>query len=186
MNGMSVEPVRHRITSDEFEAMSGVFRREQRLELLEGELIEMTPIGPAHAAAVKHLNQLLVPAVGDTAVVSVQDPIRLSDLSEPQPDLALLRPRSDFYATAHPAPTDVLLVIEVSDTTASFDRNIKRPLYAAAGIPELWILDLPERLVEIATVPAENTYGRIRQFTTGTITPSVFPEISVSVGDLFG
>jgi Uma2 family endonuclease len=183
---MSVEPVKHRITVDEYEAMSDAFGPEQRLELIEGELIDMTPIGSLHASVVSRLNRLLGQGAGDEAIVSVQNPIRLSDLTEPQPDLVLLRPRADFYAAAHPTPSDVLLVVEVSDTTASFDRNIKRPLYATAGIPEVWIVDLPEGLVEIATVPSEDTYGRIRQFSTGTMSPSVFPEISIAVRDVVG
>jgi Uma2 family endonuclease len=146
----------------------------------------MAPIGPRHAAAVSRLTRLLVAAADEAAIEWVQNPLRLSGLSEPQPDVALLRPRADFSEGALPAASDALLVIEVSDTTADFDRSTKRPLYAAAGISEVWIVDLPEPLIEIATVPTGETCSRIRQLSDGTVTPSLLPEISISISEPFG
>ncbi|MDQ3917533.1 MAG: Uma2 family endonuclease, partial [Acidobacteriota bacterium] len=135
---MSVEIARHFFTVDEFERMgaAGIFHPDDRLELIGGEIVEMSPIGSSHAACVKFLSALLQRLFGGTLIVSTQDPIRLDDFSEPQPDVALLRWREDFYRHAHPTPADVLLVVEVADTTVESDRQVKIPLYARAGIPE--------------------------------------------------
>jgi Uma2 family endonuclease len=123
-------------------ARAGILPEDSRVELINGEIIDMAPIGSRHAAAVKQLTRILNRAVGDTAIVSVQDPIHLDPHTEPQPDLALLRPRDDFYKTAHPRAADVLLVIEVADTSLHYDREIKIPLYARHGISEVWLVDL--------------------------------------------
>jgi len=184
-----IEPVAHLFTVEEYEAMgrAGVFPEGKRLELLGGEIVEMTPIGSPHASMVKRLNFLLVAGLGDQAIVGVQDPIVLSDLSEPQPDLAVLRPRPDFYRAGHPSPGDVLLVIEVADTTGRWDRMVKRPLYAAAGVPEVWIVDVTARLVEVALEPAGDGYRSIRQVGIGeAVSPAAFPNLSIAVVKLFG
>jgi hypothetical protein len=123
-------------------ARAGILPEDSRVELINGEIIDIAPIGSRHAAAVKQLTRILTRAVGDTAIVSVQDPIHLDPHTEPQPDLALLRPRDDFYKTAHPRAADVLLVIEVADTSLHYDREIKIPLYARHGISEVWLVDL--------------------------------------------
>jgi Uma2 family endonuclease len=136
----------------------GIFAEDERVELLDGEVCEMSPVGSIHAAIVKRLNVLLSRSVGDTAIVSVQDPIRLDDWSEPQPDIALLTYRDDFYANALPGADDVLLVIEVSDTSLAYDRDEKLPRYAAAGIPEVWIVDVAHDRVEQYTQPRGNNY----------------------------
>ena len=135
---------RHRLNVDEYHRMAsaGILPEDSRVELINGEIIDMAPIGSRHAAAVKQLTRILSRAVGDTAIVSVQDPVHLDDHTEPQPDLALLRPREDFYKTAHPRGQDVLLVIEVADASLRYDREIKIPLYARHGIPEVWLVDL--------------------------------------------
>jgi len=118
--------------------------------------------------------------------VAVQNPVVLSDLSEPQPDLAVLRPRADFYGAGHPWPTDVLLVIEVADTTARWDRTVKRPLYAAAGVAEVWIVDVTARVVDVALQPGEDGYRNIRQIgVRETISPAAFPDLSIIVAELF-
>lgn len=135
---------RHRLSVDEYHRMAstGILPEDSRVELINGEIIDMAPIGSRHAAAVKQLTRILSRAVGDTAIVSVQDPIHLDPHTEPQPDLALLRPREDFYRTAHPRADDVLLIIEVADASLRYEREIKIPLYARHGIPEVWLVDL--------------------------------------------
>lgn len=137
-------PQRHRLSVEDYHRMAeaGILGEDARVELIEGEIIDMTPIGSRHAAAVKRLNHILTLTIGDTAIVSAQDPVILDPHSEPQPDLALLRPRADFYQSAHPRPDDILLVIEVADSSLAYDRDIKLPLYARAGIPEAWLVDI--------------------------------------------
>lgn len=141
---MSVELQRRLFTVDEYHAMAraGVFGEDDRLELIEGEIVEVAAIGSRHAACVKRLIRLLVEKVADRAVIGAQDPVRLSDLSEPEPDVSVLRPREDFYESAHPGPEDVLLIVEVADSSIGIDRHVKVPLYARAGVPEVWLVDL--------------------------------------------
>jgi Uma2 family endonuclease len=157
---MSQQLAKHWITADEYERMgqAGIFPQDARLELLEGEIYEMSPIGSRHAACVKFLSNLFSRQFGDKLIVSTQDPVRLDDFSEPQPDVALLRWRDDFYRHAHPTPADVLLVIEVADTTLESDRRYKLPLYAKAGIPEAWLVNLPEEKLELHAQPASGAY----------------------------
>jgi Uma2 family endonuclease len=131
---MSVPVPKRRFTVDEYYRMAeaGILRPDERVELIEGEIIEMAAIGSRHAAFVKRLNRMLVRGVGARGVVSVQDPVRLSELSEPEPDLAVLEYRADCYAAAHPTPADTLLIVEVADTTLGWDRGRKAPLYAVS------------------------------------------------------
>lgn len=139
-------------------AESGILAANERVELIEGEILEMNPIGSPHAACVDRLTRLLGRAAGDRAIVRVQNPVQLGELSEPQPDLALLKPRADFYGDAHPGPADILLLIEVADSTLEFDRNRKLPLYAQAGIPEAWIVDLASRAIAVYRNPSPRGY----------------------------
>jgi Uma2 family endonuclease len=157
---MAVNLRRRRFTVDDYYAMAdaGIFRPDERVELIEGEIIDMGAIGSLHAAIVTRLSRMLVLGVGEQAIVRVQDPVRLSDLTEPEPDLALLRPRDDFYAAGHPLPPDTLLVVEVSHTTLGYDRGIKLPLYATAGIPEVWIVNPEDVVVEVYREPARGRY----------------------------
>lgn len=120
----------------------GLLAPDARVELIEGEIIDMPPIGPDHGSVADRLNHLLVPAVGQRAIVRVQGAVRLSRMSEPQPDTALLVPRKDYYRAAHPTGDNTFLVIEVSDSTLRYDRNVKVPLYARHAVPEVWIADL--------------------------------------------
>jgi Uma2 family endonuclease len=183
-----IEPVAPLITVEEYEAMgrANVLPEEARLELLKGEIVEMTAISSRHASIVNRLTRMLVAGLGDRVIVAVQNPVVLSDLSEPQPDVAVLRPRADYYASAHPHPEDVLLVIEVADTTGSWDRSVKRPLYAEAGVPEVWIVDIGEKVVEVALSPAADVYQRVVQVGAGmTASPSAFPDLAIKVADLF-
>jgi Uma2 family endonuclease len=168
-------------------AEAGILHEDERVELIEGEIIEMSPIGGKHAACVKRLILLLIERLGRAAVVGAQDPVRLTDLTEPQPDVAVLRPREDFYAEGHPAPEDVLLLIEVSDTTLEYDRSVKVPLYARAGISEVWIVDLTGRKIEVYSRPADGAYRDIRSVEPGSsISPQALPDLVVNVDDVLG
>lgn len=186
---MPVQAKRRLFTVEEYHRLSqaGILGEDDRVELLEGEIIEMAPIGSRHAGTVNRLNCLFSQQVGNQAVVAVQNPIRLSAFSEPQPDLALLRPRPDFYASAHPQPTDVLLIIEVAETTASYDREIKAPLYAQAGIPELWIVDLEGDRIEVFHRPTPQGYQETHTLRRGQrLSPLLLPHISLSVDAILG
>ena len=165
----------------------GLFPPERRFELLGGEIVEMAPIGIRHAATVDWLTQTFFDALNRRAIVRVQNPVRISDLSELQPDVTLLRWREDFYRNAHPTPDDVVLMIEVSDTTAAWDRRRKRPLYAAAGVAELWIIDVSQNVIDVATDPGPGTEGYrcIRQVLPGgTLTPLALPDLTIAAADL--
>ena len=151
---MQLTRVHHRFSVDDYDEMieRGILTENDHVELIRGEIIKKMSIGKGHGACVKRLNRLLNRILGDRAVVSVQDPIRLAD-SEPEPDLALLRPRTDFYASAKPGADDALLVIEVADTTLEYDRKEKRTLYAEAGIGEYWIVNLIDDCLEVYRKP---------------------------------
>lgn len=136
-------PVRHRITVDDYYRMAdtGILRCGKRVELIDGEIIDRSPIGMVHAAVVNVLVRHFSRHGGDATFVSSQNPLRLDDENEPQPDILILRPRADCYATAHPTAADTLLVIEVADTSLAYDLEVKVPLYARFGIPEVWVID---------------------------------------------
>ncbi len=165
----------------------GILGEDDRVELIDGEVRLMSPIGTLHAAIVKRYAVQLFAQVGQTAIVSVQDPIQLSTMSEPQPDLALLRYQEDFYAHATPTAEDVLLIIEVSDTTLAYDRMEKLPRYAQAGIPEVWITDVEGQAVERYTDPQGNQYATKQTFKRGQqISVQALPTISLSIDNIFG
>ncbi len=185
----TVQIQRRLFTVQEYEQMirAGVFGEDDRLELIEGAVIAMSPIGPGHAATVKRLAELFYEQVREHAIVSVQDPVRLDEHSEPQPDLALLRRRDDYYATAHPRPEDVLLIVEVADTSVEFDQTVKLRLYARAGIPEVWILNLPEVNLEVYRGPTASGYKEKRTLGAGdTISPLALPDVTFAVSDILG
>jgi len=162
----------------------GILSEDDRVELIEGEIIKMTPIRSRHAGCVSRLNARLL---SETAIVSVQNPLRLSNLSEPKPDIILLRPRNDFYSNAHRTPTDVLLIIEVSDTSLEYDRDIKIPLYATASISEVWLVNLIKDMIEIYREPQEGMYREVRYFTRGeTVSPLFNPKLTLSVDSIIG
>jgi Uma2 family endonuclease len=186
---MSAEIARYSFTAEEFQRMgeAGIFRQDARLELIEGEIIEMSPIGSPHAACVKFLTRLLYSLFGDKFTVGVQDPVRLNDFSEPQPDVSLLRWRDDDYRERHPTPADVLLVIEVADTTVLKDRTLKIPLYARSGVPETWLVNIPDERVEIYSDAANGAYQRAEVFMRGAEARSHTVEgLAVNVGELLG
>lgn len=161
-----VQVTRHRFTVADYERMGqvGIFSEDERLELVCGEVIQMSPIGERHAACVDALSELLRERLKRSVNVRVQNPIQLDDYSEPQPDIAVLKRRDDFYRHAHPKPEDILLVIEVSDSTLEFDRTVKMPLYAGAGIPEAWLVNLPEEQIEVYGDPADGEYQTVRSY----------------------
>ena len=136
----------------------GILAEDDRVELIAGDVRQMSPIGSFHAAIVKRLNTMLSRLVDATLIVSVQDPIQLDDYSEPQPDLAILQYRDDFYAHAHPVADDVLFVIEVADTSVDYDREEKMPRYAAANIAEAWLIDLNADRIEQYSQPRNGIY----------------------------
>ncbi len=172
---------RHRWTVADYHrlAEAGILGEDDRVELIEGELYEMAPIGSRHAGAVSYLNRILQQAAGNRGIVSPQNPIRLGERSEPQPDLALLRPRADWYRKDHPGPDDVLLVVEVADATAAWDREVKLPLYARHGIPEAWLVDLEAGRLEIHREPGPEGYRRIQRLPLAearAVRPAALPE----------
>jgi Uma2 family endonuclease len=178
---------RHRLTVDEYHRMAeaGVLAPDARVELIEGEIVDMATIGTRHASTVMRLNRLLMNAAGHVATVSVQNPLRLDDRSEPQPDLMLLSPRDDFYASAHPTAADVLLLIEVSDSTARYDREIKLPLYARHGVREVWIIDLDNRLLRVCRRPVGDIYTETRETATPeTLAVEGLPGVSIDASRL--
>ena len=153
-------PCRHRLTVSDFHRMgdAGIFVAGDRVELIDGEVIDMSPIGALRAAIVDRLVRHLGRSLGETIIVRCQNPIRLDDLSEPEPDIALLRPRADGYMTAHPRADDVVLVIEVADTSLAYDLGVKVPLYARHGIPEVWVIDAATRQTRVFREPAAEGY----------------------------
>jgi len=181
---MSVELQRRRFTVDEYYRMldAGILTEDDRVELIEGEIIQMAAIGSRHAACVNRLTRLLVERVGGDGVVTVQNPVRLSDLSEPQPDFVVARPREDFYASAHPRPEDTLLVVEVAHTTPGYDRGIKLPLYATAGVPEVWIVDVEGGAIEVYLEPGRGRFRVERRAVPGDVLqPRLLPSVEVAV-----
>jgi Uma2 family endonuclease len=186
---MSRKLAKRWITADEYERMgeAGIFPQDARLELIEGEIYEMSPIGSPHAACVKFLSRLLNDLFGKTEIVGTQDPIHLDDFSEPQPDVTLLRWRDDFYRSAHPTPADAMLVVEVADTTVETDRKIKIPLYARAGIKEAWIVNIPNERIEVYTDPSDDAYGQVKEFARGERAQSeTLANLNVDVAELIG
>ncbi len=149
-----------RFSVDDYERMAetGILHEDDRVELIDGEIILMPPIGSPHGGRVNRLNRILSAAVGERAIVAPQNPIVLGHRSEPEPDLALLRPRLDFYADAHPRACDLLLLIEVAETSLSYDLDVKVPLYASHQVPEVWVVDIPHRRVLRFSEPRAGLY----------------------------
>jgi Uma2 family endonuclease len=180
---------RRRFSVDDYHRMAkaGILHEDDRVELLDGEIIEMAPIGSRHAFCVIALTQQFNAQVAGRAIVSVQNPVRLSRQSEPQPDLLLLRPPLERYKDALPGPDDVLLVVEVADTTASSDRRVKLPKYAAAGIPEAWLVNLPRNSIEVHREPRDGRYQQVTVYRRGDMVSLLaFPDVTVAVDAILG
>jgi len=185
---MAVQIARWQFTVDDYHRMhaTGILAEDDHVELMDGEVRRMSPIGPFHAAIVKRLNHLLSTGTRDF-IISVQDPIQLDDYSEPEPDIALVRFEPSYYAQNHPASRDIFLLIEVSDTSLDYDRNEKLPRYAEAHIPEVWLIDVEAERIEQYTSPLENQYTLRHSYKQGDhITSIVLPDITLAVGQIFG
>jgi Uma2 family endonuclease len=186
---MTVQLLRRKFTVEQYHKMaeSGILTEDDRVQLIRGEIIEMSPIGTKHAACVKCLNKLLSGKLRDRVLIAIQDPVVLNNNSEPQPDVALLKPRDDFYATAHPQPQDIFLLIEVSDSTIVYDREEKIPLYAEANIIEVWLVDINEQIVEVYQQPTAAGYQLMQKFASGqTLSIKTFPDVNINVNEIFG
>lgn len=188
--GMRMEtgPRRHRLTVHDYHRMAevGVLGPEARVELIEGEIIDMAPIGNDHQSIVDRLNRTLVRAVGDEAIVRVQGSIRLSQWSEPGPDLVLLAPRQDFYRSEFASATDTLLVIEVSDSTLRYDRDRKAPLYGRHGVPEVWVVDVQGQALLVYGDLRDGQYERhVTLAPPAQVAVTALPRVVVDVASLF-
>lgn len=180
---------RRRFTVEEYYRMAevGVLRPDERVELLDGEVVHVSPMGSPHAACVRALNGQLAARVAGRALVCVQLPLRLDDHSEPEPDVMLVRPRDDGYASAHPGPGDALLVVEVGASSAASDREVKGPLYARAGVPELWLVDLTRGEVTCCRAPAGEGWEHVTVHRPGdTLAPAALPDLALDLEQLLG
>ena len=168
-------------------AEAGILSPRDRVELIDGEIVQMAAIGSYHAACVDTLSNLFREMLGRRVIVRVQNPVRLGERSEPEPDIALLRPRADAYRDAHPGPEDVLLIVEVSHSTVEYDRDVKTPLYAEAGIPELWLVNLDEDYIEGLSDPDGAGYRAMRRYARGErIAPVLLPDAALDVSEILG
>jgi Uma2 family endonuclease len=184
---METWPQRHRLTVDDYYRMSeiGVLAPDVRVELIEGEIIDMAPIASEHGSVVDQLAYRLIRAVGDQAIVRVQGAVRLSQITEPQPDVTLLKPRADHYRYEQPTGADTLLVIEVSDSTLRYDRDVKVPLYARLGVPEVWIFDLENRRMLVYRGPAGGQYSSELAIAAPGVTPiGELPDVTADLSRL--
>ena len=179
---------RRQFTVTEFQRMAetGILREDDRVELIDGEVFTMSPPGSRHVACVNRLMARMSQQAGQTVIVSVQNPVQLTDYSEPQPDLALLQARPDFYAAALPTPADVLLLVEVADTSLEYDRDVKLPRYAEAGIPEVWLVDVEHEMATVYTQSSQPGYLSIQRLEAGNVARATrVPGLEVAVVDMF-
>jgi len=186
---MAIQTGRRLFTVAEYEQMAqaGIFREDDRLELIDGEIFEMSPIGSRHAACVRRLQRLLARVLGDRALVDTQNPVVLNDASEPLPDVVVLKNRSDLYAARHPRPDDIFLVVEVADTSLSYDQEVKIPAYARSEIPEVWVVDLNSASVHVYRTPTATGYqAYTRVQSDATLAPQAFSECPLPVASIVG
>ncbi len=168
-------------------AEAGILTERDRVELIAGEIVSMSPIGYRHAAIVKRLNDLLGSRFGERVIRGIQDPIILDNQSEPQPDVVLLRPRDDYYATGHPQPEDIYLLIEVAETSISYDRDVKIPLYACAGIQEVWLINLGDNCLEVYRSPLRDRFSHVQILQPHLkVSTIAFADIHFTVAELLG
>lgn len=186
---MRAEITKRLFTAEEYQRMgeAGILSKKDRVELIEGEIIQMSPIGHPHWVSVGRITVFFIEAFGRNAFVSIQGPIRLSEWTEPEPDCVVFKPRADFYKAKRPTPDDVLFIVEVADSFLSYDKKVKVPLYAKAGIPEVWIADLKNDQLLVFRELAEGKYATQRKLTRGeSISPMAFPDITFRVEDILG
>jgi Uma2 family endonuclease len=180
---------RKRFTTHEYEQIiaAGVIGEDDRVELLEGEIVEMSPIGPSHSSCVVRLTRLLYKLDMPDVLIRVQDPVHIGEYSKPQPDISIVQQRDDLYSQGHPEPEDILLLIEVAESSLTYDRQLKLPIYARAGIPEVWLVALLPQTVERFRAPAEGGYGEVTLFRRGeTVSALNLPHLSLSVDSILG
>lgn len=185
---MIAQTLRRRFTVHDYARMreAGILTEDDRVELLDGEIYLRSPLGPLHIAIVNRLTKLLMRQVGDDAILSIQNAVQLNDYSEPQPDVALLHPRDDYYDQALARPDDILLLIEVADTSFGYDRDQKLPRYAASTIAEVWIIDVDQQLVEQYVQPLQGQYTQLTKILFGqTIQSKTMPQIHFTTDQLF-
>ena len=186
---MQLEVQRKRFTVDEYHRMGeiGILSKDDRVELIEGEIVKMMPIGNRHLGCVNAAATKFTIALAGRAVISVQNPLQLSDLSEPQPDIVVLKPRKDFYRSKRPQMTDSLLAIEVADTSIEYDREVKLGLYAQAGVPEVWIENLEENVLLVYRDVTPKGYKTQLSFPrSAAVSPQAFPDVTFQVKELLG
>jgi Uma2 family endonuclease len=186
---MALPLPRRRFTVSEYYQMAetGILSEDDRVELIDGEIVEMAPIGRRHAGGVNRVNDLFVYIFRDVAVTAVQNPVRLDEHSEPQPDVALLRRRADYYESGHPTPADVLLLVEISDTSTAADRQVKIPLYARSGIPEVWLVGLNEDTIGVYRDPTPAGYRTVLTVRRGeSLATLAFPDRLLAAADVLG
>lgn len=179
--------VTHQFSVAEYEQMhaAGIFHEDDRIELIDGKVVEMAAAGSRHIAVVRRLNRILSGRVGARALLSIQDFILIGEKSLLEPDVALIAPRSDDYETVRTTAADILLLIEVADSSLDYDRLVKEPVYAAAGIPEYWLVDLVLNRIEVRTQPGPAGYARIVvSERNDAVSPTAFPDVTILVTDL--
>ena len=182
--GEGQHPLRYRFTVEEFYRMldAGIFTEDDRVELVEGDVVTMMPIGARHAYCVDQLTTLFVAQSGGRYVVRVQGPLRVGPTSEVLPDLMLLQPPPERYREAHPTPEDVLLVVEVAETSLAYDREVKVPLYARHGIPEYWLINLQDNVVEVYRKPSQYGYKEVHYLRSeDTLHPQAVSDVQIPV-----
>ena len=180
-------PTRHRLDVGAYYKMAeaGILTQDDHVELIGGEIFDMAPIGSTHAGKTNRLIRLFARAAADgLALVSVQGPLGLDAYNEPQPDVMLLKPSEDDYQSRHPGAADVLLLVELSETSLAYDRGIKLALYARFGVPEVWIVDLPGAAIEVYREPTGDAYVRKQRLTSGSLAPVLVPGVTIDVGAL--
>jgi len=185
---MKAQLLTHKFTTDQYHLMheSGVFGEGDRLELINGEITEMSPIGRKHAVCVTRLTELFFSHLLGKVQIWSQNPILLDNGSEPQPDLVILKRREDFYADALPIPSDILLIIEVADSTIAYDREVKMPLYSVAGIPEMWLFDINRRVIEGYSQPSALGYKKMQRYEQNDeFSMLAFPDVTFAWQEMF-
>jgi Uma2 family endonuclease len=184
---MAVELTKKRFTADDYQRMgqAGILSEDDRVELIDGDVVAMTPIGPRHNAAVNRANRAMMTAVGDTAIVQVQGSVRLGLYHEPQPDLVLLRPQADYYSLRLPGPSDIFLVVEVAESSIDYDREVKARVYAESGVREYWLVDLNDNLVLSHAALADGVYRTHQRHHRGeSLRPEALPACVIAVDAL--
>ena len=187
MMNVQPQPRRLRFSVDEYYQMIelGMLKDYEKAEIIEGELIDKMPIGEKHSAVVEKLSEILRDKLGESVSLRNQQPIKFSDYNEPQPDLAILQRRDDFYFYENPVPKDVLVLIEVSDATLKYDRDTKLALYAEAEIPEVWIVNLPNNIIEVHQKPSNGIYQLAKIFKRGeSVKSAILPNLNLKVDEI--